>query len=193
MERTDRQVRTASTRFEVREAEGQNPHITGYFSVFDSIYEIAPGLSESIAPGAFSRTLGNDIRALINHDTTLVLGRNKAGTLQLREDAHGLYGDIEINPKDQDAVNLYERVKRGDVDQCSFGFEIVSEETDFHDDGSIHWRITEVNLHEVSVCTFPAYEATSVQAREAQRDAIKAQRLEDIKTKMREELRSHGA
>lgn len=193
MERTDRQVRTASTRFEARETEGQNPHISGYFSVFDSNYEIAPGLSESIAPGAFSRTLGNDIRALINHDTTLVLGRNKAGTLELREDAHGLWGDIEINPKDQDAVNLYERVKRGDVDQCSFGFEIVSEETDFHDDGSIHWRITEVNLHEVSVCTFPAYEATSVQAREAQRDAIKAQRLEDIKTKMREELRAHGA
>ena len=193
MDRNSRQVRTASTRFEVREAEGQKPHITGYFSVFDSKYEIAPGLSESIAPGAFSRTLGNDIRALINHDTTLVLGRNKAGTLELREDAHGLWGDIEINPKDQDAVNLYERVKRGDVDQCSFGFEIVSEETDFHDDGSIHWRITEVNLHEVSVCTFPAYEATSVQAREAQRDAIKAQRLEDIKTKMREELRAHGA
>ena len=193
MERTDRQVRTASTRFEVREAEGQNPHITGYFSVFDSNYEIAPGLSESIAPGAFSRTLGNDIRALINHDTTLVLGRNRAGTLELREDSHGLWGDIEINPKDQDAVNLYERVKRGDVDQCSFGLEIVSEETDFHDDGSIHWRITEANLHEVSVCTFPAYEATSVQAREAQRDAIKAQRLEDIKTKMREELRCHGA
>ena len=193
MERTDRQVRTASTRFEVRETEGQNPHISGYFSVFDSNYEIAPGLSESIAPGAFSRTLGNDIRALINHDTTLVLGRNRAGTLELREDSHGLWGDIEINPKDQDAVNLYERVKRGDVDQCSFGFEIVSEETDFRDDGSIHWRITEVNLHEVSVCTFPAYEATSVQAREAQRDAIKAQRLEDIKTKMREELRAHGA
>lgn len=193
MERMDRQVRTASTRFEVRETEGQNPHITGYFSVFDSNYEIAPGLSESIAPGAFSRTLGNDIRALINHDTTLVLGRNRAGTLELREDSHGLWGDIEINPKDQDAVNLYERVKRGDVDQCSFGFEIVSEETDFHDDGSIHWRITEVNLHEVSVCTFPAYEATSVQAREAQRDAIMAQRLEDIKTKMREELRAHGA
>lgn len=193
MERTDRQVRTASTRFEVREAEGQNPHITGYFSVFDSNYEIAPGLSESIAPGAFSRTLGNDIRALINHDTTLVLGRNKAGTLQLREDAHGLWGDIEVNPKDQDAVNLYERVKRGDVDQCSFGFEIVSEETENRADGSIHFRITEVNLHEVSVCTFPAYEATNVQAREAQRDAILAQRLDAWKTEMTRRVSEHGA
>ena len=192
MERTTRQTRTVGTQFEVREAEGGNPHISGYFSVFDSNYEIAPGMSESIAPGAFSRTLGNDIRALVNHDTTLVLGRNTAGTLELKEDSHGLWGDIQINPNDQDAMNLYERVKRGDVDQCSFGFEIVSEETDFRDDGSIHWRITEVNLFEVSVCTFPAYEATSVSAREAQRDALKAKRLEEIKDKLKGVLH-HGA
>lgn len=192
MERTTRQTRTVGTRFEVREAEGGNPHISGYFSVFDSNYEIAPGMSESIAPGAFSRTLGNDIRALVNHDTTLVLGRNTAGTLELKEDSHGLWGDIQVNPNDQDAMNLYERVRRGDVDQCSFGFEIVSEETDFRDDGSIHWRITEVNLFEVSVCTFPAYEATSVSAREAQRDALKAKRLEEIKDKLKGVLH-HGA
>ncbi len=192
MERTTRQTRTVGTRFEVREAEGGNPHISGYFSVFDSNYEIAPGMSESIAPGAFSRTLGNDIRALVNHDTTLVLGRNTAGTLELKEDSHGLWGDIQINPNDQDAMNLYERVRRGDVDQCSFGFEIVSEETEFRDDGSIHWRITEVNLFEVSVCTFPAYEATSVSAREAQRDALKAKRLEEIKDKLKGVLH-HGA
>ena len=192
MERTTRQTRTVGTRFEVREAEGGNPHISGYFSVFDSNYEIAPGMSESIAPGAFSRTLGNDIRALVNHDTTLVLGRNTAGTLELKEDSHGLWGDIQINPNDQDAMNLYERVRRGDVDQCSFGFEIVSEETDFRDDGSIHWRITEVNLFEVSVCTFPAYEATSVSAREAQRDALKAKRLEEVKDKLKGVLH-HGA
>ena len=192
MERTTRQTRTVGTQFEVREAEGGNPHISGYFSVFDSNYEIAPGMSESIAPGAFSRTLGNDIRALVNHDTTLVLGRNTAGTLELKEDSHGLWGDIQVNPNDQDAMNLYERVKRGDVDQCSFGFEIVSEETDFRDDGSIHWRITEVNLFEVSVCTFPAYEATSVSAREAQRDALKAKRLEEIKDKLKGVLH-HGA
>lgn len=145
MERDKRQLRTVTTQFETRE-EGDSPHISGYFAVFGSNYEIAPGMSESIAPGAFSRTLGNDIRALINHDTTLVLGRNRAGTLELREDSHGLWGDIAINPNDGDAMNLYERVKRGDVDQCSFGFEIVSEETDFHDDGSIHWRLSLIHI-----------------------------------------------
>ena len=190
MERDKRQLRTVTTQFETRE-EGDSPHISGYFAVFDTNYEIAPGMSESIAPGAFSRTLpGGDIRALINHDTTLVLGRTKAGTLELREDARGLWGDVTINPKDGDAMNLYERVKRGDVDQCSFGFEIVSEETDFRADGSVHWTITEVNLFEVSACTFPAYEATSISARTAQRDEIKARELDAWKTRMKGVLKN---
>ena len=189
MERQTRQLRTVTTQFATRE-DGDAPHISGYFAVFNSNYEIAPGMSESIAPGAFSRTLSGDIRALINHDTTLVLGRTKAGTLELREDARGLWGDVTINPKDGDAMNLFERVKRGDVDQCSFGFNIVSEETDFRDDGSIHWTITEVNLFEVSACTFPAYEATSISAREAQRDAIKARELDAWKTRMKGVLKN---
>lgn len=191
MERTTRQLRTVATKFETRE-EGEAPHISGYFAVFNSNYEIAPGMSESIKPGAFSRTLSGDVRALINHDTTLVLGRTKAGTLELREDAHGLWGDVAINPKDGDAMNLYERVKRGDVDQCSFGFEIVSEETDFHEDGSIHWTITEVDLFEVSACTFPAYEATNISAREAQRDHIMARELAAWKERMKGAIK-HGA
>ncbi len=166
-----RQLRTVGTKFETRE-DGDNLSIEGYFAVFDSNYEIAPGMSESIAPGAFSKTLSGDIRALINHDTTLVLGRTKANTLQLREDNHGLWGHIDINPNDTDAMNLYERVKRGDVDQCSFGFDILSEETDFRDDGSVHWTIKEVELYEVSPCTFPAYEETNINARAKEREDL---------------------
>lgn len=186
VERNLRQLRTVATEFATREDGG--PHISGYFAVFNSNYEIAPGMSESIKPGAFSGSLANDVRALINHDTTLVLGRTKAHTLELREDERGLWGDIAINPNDGDAMNLYERVKRGDVDQCSFGFEILGEETDFRDDGSVHWTITDVNLFEVSACTFPAYEATNISAREAQRDAMEARKLaawkENAKTKL---------
>ena len=162
-------VRPVRTDFTVRE-DGDHPVIEGYFAVFNSMYEIAPGMTESIAPEAFSKTLANDVRALINHDTTLVLGRTKAGTLTLREDTRGLWGHIDINPNDVDAMNLYERVKRGDVDQCSFGFEIRSEDTDILEDGSVHWTIRDVDLHEVSCCTFPAYEETSISARAAQRD-----------------------
>ena len=179
-DKKDRQVRALQTGFEVRE-EAEQLHITGYFSVFGGTYEIGPGMTESVDRHAFDNTLGGDIRALTNHDTSMVLGRTKAHTLELRVDEHGLWGDITINPNDQDAMNLYERVKRGDVDQCSFGFNIVSEETEFRDDGSIHWTITEVELHEVSVCTFPAYEDTNVSAREAQREQLRGNRLADWK------------
>ena len=77
------------------------------------------------------------------------------------------------------------------MDQCSFGFEIVSEETEFRDDNSVHWTITEVRLHEVSVCTFPAYEATSVSARSAQRDELEKRRLQAWKERMKGVLQ-HG-
>lgn len=188
MDRGIRQLRSVASQFETREAEG-DLSIEGYFSVFNSNYELWPGASESIAPGAFSETLGNDIRALVNHDSTLVLGRNKAGTLELREDSHGLWGKIKVNPNDSDAMNLYERVKRGDVDQCSFGFMIESEETDFREDGSVHWTITRVNLFEVSVCTFPAYEETGVSARKADYAELKKRKLEKWKADMLAKLR----
>ena len=171
MNREQRMMRTASTTFSTRDDNG-NLAIEGYFAVFNSNYEIAPKMSESIAPGAFDNTIADDIRALINHDTTLVLGRTKAGTLQLRTDSHGLWGHIDINPNDSDAMNLYNRVQRGDVDQCSFGFDILNEETDFREDGSVHWTIKEVKLYEVSPCTFPAYEETSIAARTKERNDL---------------------
>ena len=67
---------------------------------------------------------------------------------------------------------MYERVKRGDVDQCSFGFDILDEETEFRENGEIHWTIKKVKLYEVSVCTFPAYTETSVSARKKDYDDI---------------------
>lgn len=162
--------------------------IEGYFSVFNSETELFPGAYEEIAPGAFDNTLSNDIRALINHDTAFVLGRNKSNTLDLKVDSRGLWGSIVINENDSDAVNLYERVKRGDVDQCSFGFEILKEDTDYRDDGSIKWTIREVKLHEVSVCTFPAYSDTSVQARMKQAEKLQQRSIEKRKHEMKGRL-----
>ena len=80
-------------------------------------------------------------------------------------------------------MNLYERVKRGDVDQCSFGFEITDEETDFRDDGSIHWTIKGVNLYEVSACTFPAYRETNISARSAELQEMKKRSVDAWKEK----------
>lgn len=184
-----RQVRAVSTNFQVRE-ENNAPHISGYFAVFNSTYEIGYGMTESIAPGAFAGALAGDVRALVNHDSTLVLGRTKAHTLELKEDERGLWGDITINPEDRDAMNLYARVQRGDVDQCSFGFDILAEDVDYRKDGSTHWTIREVELYEVSACTFPAYEQTNITARAAQRDTETRRRREAWKIRMKGVLKN---
>lgn len=159
-----RTMRSNDCKFKTRAEDGRF-FIDGYFAVFDSEYELWEGASEQIAPFAFDETLGDDIRALVNHDTTLVLGRTAAKTLNLRVDENGLFGVVEINTADQDAVNLYERVKRGDVSQCSIGFDIISQKSEIRADGGVLWTIERVKLWEVSVVTFPAYEATSVEAR----------------------------
>jgi HK97 family phage prohead protease len=191
MVRNNRQTRSLQTELKTRaEPDSQDMFVEGYFAVFNRQTELWPGAFEEIAPGAFDSTLGNDIRALINHDTTLVLGRNKSGTLELKADSYGLWGRVEINPNDTDAVNVYERVKRGDVDQCSFGFNILKEETDWREDGSVKWTIQEVDLHEVSICTFPAYEETGVQARKAEVDQYRQRQLEQRKKNLKERVKT---
>lgn len=183
-----RQTRMISTEFTVREEEN-SPTIEGYFAVFNSDYDIAPGMSESIAPGAFTEALGGDIRALVNHDTTLVLGRNTKNTLELREDSHGLWGKVRINPNDSEAMNLYERVKRGDVDGCSIGFDIAEEKTDFLENGDVHWTIEKVlPLYEVSAVTFPAYQETNISARSEQKEEIEKRKSDAWKKRMKERL-----
>ena len=153
--------------FTTREADG-NLYIDGYFAVFGAKYWLWEDAYETIDAGAFDLASDVDVRALTNHDTTLVLGRTTAGTLTLSVDDRGLKGTILINGADQDAVNLYERVRRGDVTQCSFGFDILDESADFPEDGPTVWHLERVKLYEVSVCTFPAYEDTGVTARQAE-------------------------
>lgn len=173
-------------------AEGDDLYIEGYFAVFNITYEICPGIVEIIAPGAFADTLGEDIRALTNHDTTLVLGRNKAGTLTLKEDTHGLWGSIRINSSDSDAVNTHSRVARGDVDQCSFGFYIEKEDREVLPDGTVRYTILKVRLLEVSVVTFPAYEETSVSARTRQKETIRKRLFAERKESLRKKLKGES-
>lgn len=180
-----RQTRSFSSDLKTRSEDDEKMVIEGYFAVFGNETELWYGAYEEIDPVAFNNTLGNDVRALINHDTNLVLGRNKSNTLDLKIDSRGLWGSVDINPNDSDAVNLYERVKRGDVDQCSFGFNIISEETDFRDDGTVKWTLKEIDLHEVSVCTFPAYSDTGVQARKQEVTQHEKRQLEQRKNKLK--------
>lgn len=188
----ENQTRSMATNFSTREETSGEKIIEGYFAVFNQETELWPGAFEEISPEAFNGSLSNDIRALTNHETTLVLGRNKSGTLKLRVDSRGLWGQITINENDSDALNLYERVKRGDVDQCSFGFNILNEETDWREDGTVKWLLKEIDLHEVSVVTFPAYEDTGVQARHTQLEQYREKQTKQWRKKLLSQLKNRG-
>ena len=187
MDRNIRQARSLQTQFRAAEDDGEK-FIEGYFAVFGGVYELWPGASESVDTHAFDGALSDDIRALIDHETRLVLGRNKSGTLELKVDDRGLWGRVKLNQSDTDAMNLYARVSRGDVDQCSFGFDILDEKTEYRDDGSVHWTIMKVKMYEVSCVTFPAYEDTSIAARKKDYDQIKTREIKAWQIKTRERL-----
>lgn len=190
--RKKRQTRMIAMNTRAAEENG-GKIIEGYFAVFGSVYELWKGATESIAPTAFEGALEDDIRCLVDHDTRLVLGRTTAGTLELRVDEKGLFGRVKINEEDTEAMNIYARVKRGDVSQCSFGFEILDEETTYREDGSVHWEIRRVKLYEVSVVTFPAYKETSVSARREDYREIKKRQFECWRENMMRRLKTHGA
>lgn len=138
------------------------PKITGYAAVFDTWTDIGGWFKESIRKGAFTKTIKeNDIRALMNHNENYVLGRNKAGTLSLREDAKGLAVEIDPVPATW-ADDLIKSMRRGDVNQMSFGFMVNKAEYDYDKDERI---LTDVTLFDVSVVTYPAYPTTTAQVR----------------------------
>ena len=153
----------------VSEAEGKDTHIEGYASVFDSWSETLGGdilpFREKVCKGAFSESIANDdIRALYNHDPNYVLGRNKAGTLELSEDDKGLYVKIKP-PKATWAKDLMCSIKRGDVDAMSFGFAVILDKWYTGSDGGDVRELIKVKLYDVSPVTFPAYPATECDVR----------------------------
>ena len=187
MDRKALQTRTALTEFRaMKRDEDAAPIIEGRFISFTGSYQIFSWASEKISPDV--EIEGDDIRALVDHETRLVLGRTTAGTLKIERKDDGIYGTIEINPNDQDAMNLYARVERGDVSQCSFGCYITREETEFLEDGNVEYTITGIELLEVSVVTFPAYEDTGVSARAAEAKDLMKRQIEAWKDVQRHRL-----
>jgi HK97 family phage prohead protease len=181
--------RDFKTKFEITRAE-QDPEemiIEGYFALYESETELWEGSFEIITKGAFDETLNNDIRALWNHNTQYVLGRNKSGSLEVKADDKGLFGIIKL-PKTQYAKDLHELVQRGDVDQCSFGFNILDEDLEELASGGYRWRINKIDLHEISVVTFPAYENTTVQARSKEIEAFEKRKLETQRIALQKRL-----
>lgn len=188
-------LRSMRTDFKTRQAEDGGPVIEGYFIVFDQPYYVDPYLEEVICRGAIDeRTDTSDVRALVDHVPHLVLGRNTANTLSLDfGDDYGVFGTIQLNDQDTDAVNLYARTQRGDVDQASFGFD--EDEVAYIDlpDGRTRREVRHIaKLWEVSVCTFPAYEQTQVSARSRIADEVRRHRVEANKKRLKRRLKHHA-
>lgn len=170
--------------------EGDELYLEGYFAVFNEVYELFPGATESIAPGAFDGCISGDVRALYNHNSDIVLGRTANGTLELRQDSRGLWGRAKLNREDSDAMNAYARIRRGDITGCSFGFDIAQQEADYREDGTVHWTILRVGpLYEVSPCTFPAYRDTTITARKRDLEEITRKRHEAWKVRTLKKLK----
>lgn len=152
---------------EVRAGEDEKPMIVGHAAVFNDLSQDLGGFREKIKKGAFAEAIKtDDVRALFNHDPNFILGRNKAGTLRLKEDSKGLA--IEIDPPDtQVGRDMLTSLERGDVDQMSFGFSVREggQEWSEDDDGQAIRTLTSVRLFDVSPVVYPAYPTTDVAKR----------------------------
>ena len=169
MKKTERRTFTVRN-IEARQAEDGTMRMAGYAAVFNEASLPLPFI-EKIAPGAFTKTLQEtpDVRLLANHEG-LPMARTKNGTMRLYEDETGLYFEAEL-ANTQEARDLYTLVERGDVDQMSFAFRVIRQ--NWSKDRTER-TLTEVSLADgdVSIVTYPAYPATSVEAREAIKRAI---------------------
>jgi len=156
--------RIAFSNMEVRASE-DGTKLIGYAAVFDSPSEPLP-FTEFVRRGAFTKTLndGADVRLLIDHEG-VPLARTKSGTLVLTEDDRGLLVESDLDPMNPDAARLISALRRGDISQMSFAFRTVKD--NWSDDRRTR-ELREVQLFDVSVVTFPAYESTVAELRAKQ-------------------------
>lgn len=152
---------------ELRVAEDKPGTLVGYAAVFNSLSQDLGGFREKILPGSFQASIsdGRDIRALVNHDYTLILGRTSAGTLRASEDKAGLRVEIDV-PDTSYGRDLLASVKRGDVRGMSFGFRVPENGADYsEEDGEIIRVLSKIDLYEVTATSIPAYEDTELMLR----------------------------
>lgn len=163
MEKEYREFKLEDVKLEAREEGDDLPTISGYAAIFDSETTIMGMFREVVRRGAFKRAINEkqDVRALIDHESSSIIGRTKAGTLTLEEDEKGLRTVIKP-PKTQVARDIIENMRQGNVDQMSFAFT-VQKQVWSTDSNKLDLReILDVNLYDVSIVTFPAYSGTSV-------------------------------
>lgn len=159
--------RCAPTEFEVRARKGDAGGVVveGHAAVFNRLSQNLGGFVEQMDPKAFDRSLGDnpDVRALINHDPSMLLGRTRSGTLRLSKDSEGLAYEIDM-PDRQDARDLIVSMERGDISHSSFAFFVMRDGDEWSEteQGMPLRTLTAVSIHngDVSPVTYPAYEDT---------------------------------
>ena len=149
----------------VEAAQEESRTISGYAAVFDSDSEDLGGFTERIERGAFAEAIKiSDVRALFNHDNNMILARTASGTLRIYEDERGLKYEFEA-PHTTAGNDVLQMIKRGDINQSSFGFT-VEQDSWAKRDGTTYRTINKVKrLYDVSPVTFPAYPEASVAVR----------------------------
>ena len=175
----NKEKRSFTNNLEIR-STGESKKLKGYAALFNERTEIMDFVEE-IKPGAFDDVLESDdldVRFLINHDPSTVLARYKAdrsnNTLELKQDSKGLLFIAEL-PDIQEANDLIEKVKRGDIDQASFGFIVAENGENWTEtkEGKTLREIENIReLFDTSIVTYPAYNSTNVEvASKTQRKA----------------------
>lgn len=179
--------------FETREDE--SGIITGRPVVLNSVTDLG-WFDEVIDSDALRNTDLSDVRLCLNHDTSFVYARsrrnNANSTMQINVDAMGLTFsaglDVENSPKAQD---FYAAVKRGDMDKMSFMFTIDGYEWENLKSDHPTRHITSIGkIYEISAVTFPAYDATSIDARDAETLENVKRDLERARAELRKTLDS---
>jgi HK97 family phage prohead protease len=141
---------------------------------YNSLSKDLNGFREKVLPGAFALAVASrqDTKCLFNHSQDKVLGRVQNGTLKLTDTPEGLSFRCQLDPTNTEHRNLYQSVKRGDINEMSWAFTLEDGDDDFsegYDDDGKRCTIRSIrnvsNLFDVSIVTSPAYNSTSVQAR----------------------------
>jgi HK97 family phage prohead protease len=164
-EKNEIEKRSFEFDIEVRADGEDNAKLKGHAALFNEWADIrffGENFRERILPGAFTEAIKrDDVRALFNHDANIVLGRNRSGTLRMNEDQTGLAIEIDT-PQTQFASDLTTLIKRGDVSQMSFAFQVTEDEWRYYDDKPDERDIKKVKLYDISPVTYPAYEGTDI-------------------------------
>ena len=184
--KTSKRTLFFSTKMECREEQDGTKHIKGIAVPYGQQTELWTGNFELFERGSLAESLeADDVRVLYNHNPDAVLARKGAGTVTFEDREQGVFVDMIVNEEDTEALNIYARVKRGDIPGWSIGFISEKEDSEYRADGSVLNKVKRATVVEFSVCPFPAYSQTEISARKADslsiRKEILKKRLEGIK------------